>query len=517
MNEITRIHLAKTPYEIEVPAKKHLTQYLKGLADYANDPEVIEDIEIRMTEILAARGVQSGGVIGLDDVEALRSQIGSPEEVAGDTTDEVESTGQRKLYRETDRGLVGGVVSGLAVYFRIDTVIARIIFIVLTFITSGFLLIIYVLMWFVVPATKTAADKLRLRGQPVTAESIAKVNSEDMTSFRRRGAVIRSALLYLAGIGALLGVVGSLLIIGLATISVFAEGLFDSSSTPPMWYVAYGLAVASGLLLATLFGLVAYASFRRDLSKRLMVAAVVLVVTGIVSFSVAVGFGVLGSWQSQQNLQSSIERSQVDLPNNFQDVTSVSFSSDDSTTIEYIVSDQPSMTLESTPGFKPKVEVNDGHADISLVSDGRHVGYVQSALVVSGPSLDRIVVDQGAVSYIAKGQDRLSMEVASEARATVTGAVDSLEVAAMAGSGLYLTSGAIGEVKLSLSHIVDVQIGNIGSLDIVYSDVCPAEGQRSALEINNVASKKISLNGQTKPLGSYDLPCLKLDYERGED
>ena len=53
MKEITRIHLAKIPYEIEIYAKKRLEKYLKDLKIYSGDEDIFEDVEIRITEILA--------------------------------------------------------------------------------------------------------------------------------------------------------------------------------------------------------------------------------------------------------------------------------------------------------------------------------------------------------------------------------------------------------------------------------------------------------------------------------
>ncbi len=51
MKEITRIHIAKVPYDAEVEAKKELEAYLRTLEAYSNDSEIINDIEIRITEI----------------------------------------------------------------------------------------------------------------------------------------------------------------------------------------------------------------------------------------------------------------------------------------------------------------------------------------------------------------------------------------------------------------------------------------------------------------------------------
>jgi hypothetical protein len=85
MKEITRIHIARVSYDIEIEAKKALEAYLRTLESYSEGTDIVDDVEIRITEILAERGVQKDNVIGKGDVEALRTQLGDPSEFAGDT------------------------------------------------------------------------------------------------------------------------------------------------------------------------------------------------------------------------------------------------------------------------------------------------------------------------------------------------------------------------------------------------------------------------------------------------
>jgi hypothetical protein len=129
MNEITRIHIAKTAYDIEIAAKKQLEKYIKSLEVYTQDKEVIADIEIRITELFSERNVNAGGVITTDDVAAVRKQLGEPYEFAdgdGDIAvglqDDVKS---RRLYRSTDDAVLGGVLSGVATYFNINPLWTR--------------------------------------------------------------------------------------------------------------------------------------------------------------------------------------------------------------------------------------------------------------------------------------------------------------------------------------------------------------------------------------------------------
>ena len=86
------------------------------------------------------------------------------------------STANKKFYRDSDNKFIGGVCSGLAIYFNIDTMLIRIIFLVFLLAgTAGFWA--YLILWFVAPLAKTSAQKCELRGLPVTAENMAKYPS----------------------------------------------------------------------------------------------------------------------------------------------------------------------------------------------------------------------------------------------------------------------------------------------------------------------------------------------------
>ena len=79
MKEIIRIHLAKTPFSVEVDAKKSLEKYLNLIQKNMHaEPEAMREIEARMVELLAERGVSKDGVIGNDDVLAIQKQMGEP-------------------------------------------------------------------------------------------------------------------------------------------------------------------------------------------------------------------------------------------------------------------------------------------------------------------------------------------------------------------------------------------------------------------------------------------------------
>ncbi|MCD8539883.1 MAG: PspC domain-containing protein, partial [Leadbetterella sp.] len=83
-----------------------------------------------------------------------------------------ENPSVRKLYRNPDDKVIGGVASGLASFLKIDVKIVRIIFVVSAFLVIG--IILYLLLWMVAPLAHSFTQKLQLEGQPVTIQNIEK-------------------------------------------------------------------------------------------------------------------------------------------------------------------------------------------------------------------------------------------------------------------------------------------------------------------------------------------------------
>ena len=209
MKEITRIHLAKVAYDIELDAKHDLEKYIDALGKHT-DSDVMIDIESRMVELLAERSVEAGGVITGDDVADLRAHLGEPKDFADSADDhdrsvtddstEEDPLRDRRLYRDMDNALFAGVLSGIAAYVRIDPVIVRVIFVIVAIGSFGWALLVYALLWFLIPPAETAGQKLHLRGQPITASTIREFSEREFTN--ERLLVIRNFLSICVAVGA---------------------------------------------------------------------------------------------------------------------------------------------------------------------------------------------------------------------------------------------------------------------------------------------------------------------------
>jgi hypothetical protein len=141
MNEIKQVHLGRQPFTISVEAHRTLKNYLDAIEKQADaDSEVVKEVELRMAELLTERGITSEKVVLPEDIDFLKQQLGEPREFKDEkdserdsdeaAADDASTVAPRQLYRDTDKGMIAGVAAGVAVYFNIDVLIVRILFVV---------------------------------------------------------------------------------------------------------------------------------------------------------------------------------------------------------------------------------------------------------------------------------------------------------------------------------------------------------------------------------------------------
>lgn len=177
MNEVTKIHLGRQAFMIAADAHKELRQYLDAIKDQVKDKEVVEEVELRMAELLAEHGIAGEKVIISKDVDFLKSQLGSPKDFNEEGDSEPQKSQPvetRRLFRDTDNAILAGVAAGLAKYFGIDVVLIRILF-VIALLTGGWGIVLYIALWLLVPEAKTSSERLQMAGKPVTVDSLKEV------------------------------------------------------------------------------------------------------------------------------------------------------------------------------------------------------------------------------------------------------------------------------------------------------------------------------------------------------
>jgi len=189
MKKTLNINLGGMIFHIDEDAFNKLEAYLGALRQQFiqtnGGSEILNDVETRMAELFRERTSESKQVINIQDVDEVIAIMGRPEdyldeEMASNTSysyEESYSSNGKKIHRDVDNRIVGGVASGLAAYFNMDALWIRILFLASFFAGFGFLL--YLILWAIIPAARTTTEKLQMRGKPVTLSNIENFVKEE--------------------------------------------------------------------------------------------------------------------------------------------------------------------------------------------------------------------------------------------------------------------------------------------------------------------------------------------------
>ena len=216
MKRVETININGIVFSINDDAFGKLNVYLHALnrnfEQEQGGREIIADIEARISELFTERNGSHSEVVTLDDVLKVIETLGTPEDISGaDEEFENENTppprptkphskSQRRLYRDPDQRYIGGVCAGLSTWLGITPVILRLVFVIFVLFPfpgfifsifhthgfhrnglSGFFILIYCILWFIIPKAKTTAQKLEMRGEPVNISNIEKNIKESLS------------------------------------------------------------------------------------------------------------------------------------------------------------------------------------------------------------------------------------------------------------------------------------------------------------------------------------------------
>ena len=285
MNPIKKCSIAGVSFTMENDAYEKLNAYSKSLqAYYRNDPdgeEIVADIEARIAELILS-AQKADAIICKPLIDNIIKQLGSTEEINNDSPEyepkrEPETTDSngnprlpRRLYRDMESGKLGGVCAGIANYFEKDVTLIRLLMFVplILSVISGPLaiflwfepmmwnvfiveLICYAVMWFTVPVASSARQKLEMRGEKITAQSIRE-NTSTAADARERSIIAK-----------IVGAIGTILLIFLKFLALLILiglvvccsllGMVALSAVPMFGFEFYtGLALISFFFVAIL-------------------------------------------------------------------------------------------------------------------------------------------------------------------------------------------------------------------------------------------------------------------------
>lgn len=194
MKKVINVGIGGKSFVMEDDAYTKLNRYLEKFKSHAKmgvqTKEVMDDLEGRIAELFSEGLNSYQDVINLAMVNHVISQLGMPDGEPFTDGDDYRRSGEQKggyegefyqpdnrpvkrLYRDTVNKSIGGVCSGLAIYFGIDTLLVRILFVIAFFLgSSGFW--IYVILWIAVPLANTPVRKCEMYGLSVTAENLRR-------------------------------------------------------------------------------------------------------------------------------------------------------------------------------------------------------------------------------------------------------------------------------------------------------------------------------------------------------
>ena len=307
MKKTVNINLAGTFFHIDEDAFAKLSRYLEAVKKSISDPvggdEIIQDIEARIAELFSERLEINTQVISTRELDAIIKIMGQPEDyimdedatqtnsATGNQT-KGETTSNKQLFRDSDNKFIAGVCSGLSHYLGLEVIWVRLFWIFLSFVTTGFGVIAYLLFWILVPGAETTSEKLKMTGEPINISNIEKKFNEgyqkvsqniknvdydkyeekikkgSATFFDSLGAILSTVfkigikffglLIVIAGLLGLISILIGMTVFG--TFGIYDTGvtgmdiyqLIDTTNTP-IWIVTLIITLIAGIPLLLLF------------------------------------------------------------------------------------------------------------------------------------------------------------------------------------------------------------------------------------------------------------------------
>lgn len=269
MKKTVNINLAGTFFHIDEDAFLKLNRYLDAIKKSFEDPnssdEIIRDIEARIAELFSEKVENKSQVISLKELDDVIAVMGQPEDYIIDEEifeetpisekkNKKYSSNYKQLFRDIDNKFVAGVSSGLGHYFGIDALLIRLIWILFIFLGWGSPVLIYLLLWILVPAAESTSDKLKMTNKAVNISNIEKKIKEEVnqaaesiknTDYKKYGnQAKKGANTFFGSLGSvlmtLLKIVGKfigilLIIISITTIIALIIGLCTTGASNVVW------------------------------------------------------------------------------------------------------------------------------------------------------------------------------------------------------------------------------------------------------------------------------------------
>lgn len=163
-----------------------------------------------------------------------------------------EDDGIKKMFRNPEGKVLGGVANGLAAYFGTDVTLVRVIFFLSIFL-GGAGLLLYIILWIITPEAKSITEKMQMQGEPVTLSGIESTIKESLKVDEGEENMFVKILLFpfrlIATVFNGLGkAIGPLLLFLVEVIRVFAGALMVLIGVSIIFSIVVGIGVLIGII-----------------------------------------------------------------------------------------------------------------------------------------------------------------------------------------------------------------------------------------------------------------------------
>lgn len=339
MKKTLNINLAGYPFIIDDDAYNLLKDYLDTIR-YAfktseDTAELAEDIEARVAEILIGNENGNVRIVSVAEISQVIERIGKPSdfiEIDEKATTEIEDEkvkeeekfsektqqptpppyestsffkkfSKKRLFRDPQNSMLGGVCSGLSHYLNVDVTWVRIIVVLLFFLSASTVGIAYIILWIVVPEARTPYQRMQMMGENPTMENIGKTVTENFqkqdvepSQNNTKDGVMGFFSLLLSVLTKCLIILG--LLIGVPLLFALGVGLL-------------GCVIASFIIGLSIFGVVTdatYGFFDSSLEGQFTFFILLAVIGGIITVGIPLWLLVRMAWKKKESNTSAATR-----------------------------------------------------------------------------------------------------------------------------------------------------------------------------------------------------------------
>ena len=410
MKEVKKCSISGVAFTMDTDAYEALAAYLdslkKSYKDTADGAEIVADLEARIAELILS-AQDNTRVVEKPLILNIIQQMGSAEDISDQSADRDLHCDTpripRRLYRDTENAKLGGVCAGIGKYFDVDPVWIRLAMFLPILLTVfqwipfmrwtgpmmgnlfGIFVICYVIMWFAVPAARTARQKLEMNGEKITAQSIRETTeatagcdpdvrakpivAEAVSVF---GKVVLILLKLFAGLlvfGLIMGACA--LIIGLFALVIGGGGILSPFSPLGMtlWVPILGIFIVLIPVILLIYVLMCLIASRKPGGTAVLIIFLLWLASFIACACIAIREDVGDRFRAKRNVIEQVLNTEVVIDN-------------DTTTVQKLLKEYESQnviedghkTLHiSIPNKSIDITIDKDKAGLEVKADGKRV------------------------------------------------------------------------------------------------------------------------------------------------